>query len=1056
MSEWLTKVRARAILASAGSGKTFQLANQYIALLCAGVPADRILATTFTRKAAGEILDRVLARLGAAAQSEKAAIELGAFIGLPGLGVADARRVLVQFVRALHTASIGTLDAFFAKLAAAFELDIGLPPGWSIAAEEVHTALVFEGVERLIARAEPREMTQLLRSLHKGGFPAAVAGAVARVVRESSAMAKRTGAHAWSCVPALMQRKLSSEALSLAIRELEAAPAMGEGSGKEDGNFVKAKRKILEAALSQDWLTVATSTFGRASRVSGKKYGQKALSASLVAALAPIVEHAEHEVLRQARDENEAARSLADRFALEYQRLTLERSLFGFADIPDFLLSSGATGTLDQLFYRLDSRIDHVLLDEFQDTSLTQFAILRPILEEILGGGEGATLEREATAAAGRSVFLVGDVKQSLYAWRDAEPDLFGEVLKLWPQLQRDELHQSRRSSKVVLDAVNTVFSTLGQNPALSKDGDDDTGRAWSDAFPLHSTAVERGGSVRVHVVERNPDAEVPILARLRFAAHRVRDLVASAPRASVGILLATNAHAARLIHELKELGVAASEEGGNPLTDSPAVAAVLSALQIVDHPSDSAARFHLATTALGEALQMQSWRSAELASNFSAVTRQSIARVGISEVIRDWQRLIAHLCGRRDGERLTQLVELAQEHDPQRGPRLRDFIELASTRKVESARPELVRVMTIHKSKGLEFDAVVLPQLDISLLRADGLVARRRGVLDPFDAVSNYPNKDLRAIDVDLDALYRETRARALRERICVLYVAMTRARHALEVILDAEQSGTSPTYAQILRGAFRLADDVHGLAYAKGDDAWMSAFGFPTHSSERATSPIQVRWKSLAAIPTSRLQQISPSSLQVPQTKPMSSHDTQPTAFLGTRLGRVVHALFEQIEWLQPDTAASIHAHARLLVSNTVEQDELQTLIENSLSDLDFRSVLSTERYACWSADSLLLKREVRLGARISNAAVGDALVVGIVDRLVVGVRDGSPITAEVIDFKTDRVPSSSVDELVKIYAPQLNAYRSVVAAQLRVPLPSVRGTLAFTAARRVVSWE
>jgi ATP-dependent helicase/nuclease subunit A len=117
------------IRASAGTGKTYQLSNRYLGLVASGVPPEAILASTFTRKAAGEILDRVLVRLADAALNEVACRDLADALGDMSLKPARALDVLAHLVKQLHRLRISTLDSVFAQMATSFSLELGLPPG---------------------------------------------------------------------------------------------------------------------------------------------------------------------------------------------------------------------------------------------------------------------------------------------------------------------------------------------------------------------------------------------------------------------------------------------------------------------------------------------------------------------------------------------------------------------------------------------------------------------------------------------------------------------------------------------------------------------------------------------------------------------------------------------------------------------------------------------------------------------------------------------------------------------------------------------------------------
>ena len=157
------------ISASAGTGKTFQLSNRYIGLLHSGVMPDQILATTFTRKAAGEILDRVIVRLAEAAVGCSTSVEeLAQWLPVASLSPARCHDMLRQMLRHLHRLRVSTLDAFFAQLAGSFSLELGLPPGWRIVEELHEKYLRSEAIERTLQGNSTREVQRLVHLMAKG------------------------------------------------------------------------------------------------------------------------------------------------------------------------------------------------------------------------------------------------------------------------------------------------------------------------------------------------------------------------------------------------------------------------------------------------------------------------------------------------------------------------------------------------------------------------------------------------------------------------------------------------------------------------------------------------------------------------------------------------------------------------------------------------------------------------------------------------------------------------------------------------------------------------
>ena len=154
------------ILASAGSGKTFELSNRFIRLLVDGVHPRSILATTFTRKAAGEILDRIVLRLAQATVSESMAEETALALDRPGTTAVQFGEILERLVTNLNNLQVETLDAFFSRIARAFSLDIGMPPGWTIADDGQVESLRNRAIRLALTR---RSTINIGHDLARGG-----------------------------------------------------------------------------------------------------------------------------------------------------------------------------------------------------------------------------------------------------------------------------------------------------------------------------------------------------------------------------------------------------------------------------------------------------------------------------------------------------------------------------------------------------------------------------------------------------------------------------------------------------------------------------------------------------------------------------------------------------------------------------------------------------------------------------------------------------------------------------------------------------------------------
>ena len=220
-----------------------------------------------------------------------------------------------------------------------------------------------------------------------------------------------------------------------------------------------------------------------------------------------------------------------------------------------------------------------------------------------------------------------------------------------------------------------------------------------------------------------------------------------------------------RLIFELRSRHhLLASEEGGNPLTDSVAVQLILSLLKIVDHPGDSAARYHVAGSPLGELVGYQQHEDDDAALRLALRIRDNLFSIGYGRVVYGWVQGLAAFCDQRELSRLMQLVELAYSYEPQATLRTDHFVAMVQQKKVEDPAAADVRVMTVHQAKGLQFDIVVLPELDVNLKsQPRQVVVGRPRPTDPINIVCRYASESVqRLLPENLQRLFDAGRCRS------------------------------------------------------------------------------------------------------------------------------------------------------------------------------------------------------------------------------------------------------------------------------------------------------
>lgn len=788
------------IRASAGSGKTFQLTTRYLGLLARGASPERILATTFTRKAAGEIQGRVLSRLAAAALSEGAAAALGEAMEVPGFDQSRARELLVSTIQRLGRLRIATFDAFFGSLARMYALDLGLPPRAVVVPDDLDGRLRARAVGRMLDALGTEGAVTLLRLLANGRLEQAVGRQLTRLLRFLADLFADSPEGAWKRPVLPGASRLDEARTRPFVEAFDALPREGFTPAVQ-----KAVLRDRGALAARDLAAIADSALlGTVAKDPPTYYGKPLPEPlpDLYAALGAMVTG----VVRARLDESTAALwDFLAAFAGHYAEVKREVSALRFEDVPRALArgADDASFTLDDLALRLDGRLDHLLFDEFQDTSLPQWQILAPLVDEIRAAGDGS-----------RTLLVVGDRKQAIYGFRGGVAAIFDALDDETRPLAVRELDRSYRSSPVIMEAVNRLFQSLEQNPAVDRHLG--PARDFVRDFRPHASAkpaLPGFVELRVAPAPADPKPSARGLAALREGCRLVAQMFAGPaerrPR-SVGVLLRTNKSVRRVMHELRKRGIEASEEGGNPLADAPVVSAVLALLTLADHPADTVALFHVGTSPLGHLLGLAWDAPRETVGRASRGLRRALLESGYGETLARLAERLLPLVTPHEEERLAALVDIAYAYEPFATLRPRDFVAHVRQKKVEDPRASVVRVMTVHQSKGLEFDAVVLCELETPLVPANRapVLVERASALAPIARVSRNAPAAERAWVPELAAMAEAEADRELAQSLALLYVAVTRPVSSLHLVvapIPEKSKAGARTFASLVR---------HGLA--------------------------------------------------------------------------------------------------------------------------------------------------------------------------------------------------------------------------------------------------
>ena len=412
------------ILASAGSGKTYALTGRYIALLAQGAKPERIVALTFTRKAAGEFFDEILKKLADAAGNAERASKLADETGRPELGRTDFLRMLREVTEAMPRLRLGTLDSFFARIARAFALELGLTGDFEVLQEYAAHLERRRVLQRMFARAGALDAAQkeFIEAFKRATFGretkrlgAQLDDFIDKYQEDFLAVpdGERWGNPAliWPQGNAWLSGEVDVLLVTRAVRTWLGETALGDKQRGRWEAFIAALvawspgvtlprelAYVLEKVLTA-WSDLAA---GQAVLEFDRK--KQELSASACAALREAAKHLIGGELARRLQTTRGIHAVLKGYEDFYHSTVRRAGKLTFGDVQR-LLAPGAgvplltrdEGSDDRLFidYRLDAEIDHWLLDEFQDTSYAQW------MDELRRLGAVAVVDEAAFTATG-------------------------------------------------------------------------------------------------------------------------------------------------------------------------------------------------------------------------------------------------------------------------------------------------------------------------------------------------------------------------------------------------------------------------------------------------------------------------------------------------------------------------------------------------------------------------------------------------------------------------------------------------------------------------------
>ncbi|EQL66929.1 recombinase RecB [Helicobacter pylori FD703] len=729
-----TKRQCMALKASAGSGKTFALSVRFLALLFKGANPSEILTLTFTKKATAEMKERILDYLKILQKenledekekekSQNILKELEEKYRLnPSFVQNSAPKIYQRFLNA--EVRISTIDAFFQSILRKFCWFVGLSANFEVNEDtKAHQQQLNESFLSALNGEQLEELSVFIaQCLSHNSYTSDSILERLRFLKNKLYLFD----------PNKKEPAFDKEGFLEKLRSLNQQIQSIETASKEAKKAIKCDdfRGFLNSSLT--WLE----------KKSEYRYFKKLKNE--IPTLESECEEIENDLKRYYESKEIALFKKFPKFIQLYDKATSKIQALDFDAIKDkvhALLKGYEEVPAEFFYFRLDSRIAHILIDEFQDTSLNDYKILAPFIDEIKAGIGQAKWHR--------SVFFVGDVKQSIYAFRGSFSSLFESVAK---DFYHDNLQFNHRSSPLIINYVNTIFKKAYQNSPT----------AYLDQkYPeTSSNKHARDGYVKVSLVanERELLLEQILQEAKNLLEHRIE------PK-DITILCATNDDALEIKNYLQEnlSAIRPSTESSANLSQFVESKIIKNALKyaLAEEPYKPFYKhsvLKLAGYLHDDAIALPGFNP----------KKESVAGF-VWKVMESFELY---------GESVQTCLELAVGCEDADG-----FLEKLEAKKIASFNLKGTQIMTIHKSKGMQFPYVIVCER-LGKPRSNN----SNQFLEEYNGAEllrlYYRMKNREVVDKDYARALDKEKAAKENEETNVYYVAFTRAELGLVVV--------------------------------------------------------------------------------------------------------------------------------------------------------------------------------------------------------------------------------------------------------------------------------
>jgi ATP-dependent helicase/nuclease subunit A len=1034
--------------ASAGSGKTYRLTGIYLAkLFSSRFSFRKILAVTFTNKATAEMKSRILDQLFYLASGGPSGYlpDLLKISGKtePAIRL-EAKEILDTILNDFSRFSVSTIDSFFQKILRAFARDIGLHSGFNV--EIDHTTTLSNAVDKMIEDASTdlplrkwlidyaksnieegktwnlkTEITKLAEELFKEDFkllsPEArlkledkkeLSAYISEMVSISSAFEKRMAGYGNKCEEIFTLYSLSDD---MFYHKTKGVPsfikALVGGEIKAPNNWV---REIFNEPPR--WCTGTMSAELHAAVTGG-------LEVSLKEAIHYFDQNIRNYKTANAIRSNIFALGILSDVLHNVHLITSEENSFLLSDAGELLYLITANDQTPFIYEKVGNRFENFMIDEFQDTSIIQWNNFKPLIENSM--------------ASGYDNIVVGDVKQSIYRWRNSDWRILGQVLNKQIDNERfinETLKTNWRSCSNIIKFNNALFSIIPKN-LDEKYGAENLPVRFKE---LYSEAVQidpgkkKAGYVKFEFIEEDEEnkwKEV-VLQRLPSVIEKFQD---NGYRASdIGILVRNNWEGATVLKTMIDYGNSCSlskkdiynynivSNDSLLLSQSYVISFIISVLSVMSNENDMInrarmLRFYLLSTGKRDAdkVPLASDKLREELSRYFPdgfdLFLENVKQLPLFELT---ESIIRFFC-LGDYSWNVAYLNTFQDHvlafSGNKSADIQSFLEWWETdgTKKSVVLPEhqdAIKVLTIHKSKGLEFKIVIIPFLSWNLDHKphQQTILWVRPTSEPFDKLGIVPVKYRKDLEETVFSdYYKEEKYSAILDNINLLYVAMTRSINALYCFLP-DTTKTENEIATVIKNAITNKTIIPGAS-----DLYLNEYYYPEKGFfEYGEIPEYISDSAEAKTITSMDYVVSQDVESLKLKLHGENYFTPGNIPLKERInyGKLMHEVFENI-LSSEDIPAAIR---KLVIEGKIEEDE-SVAFENRIG-----SLVSSHQVKEWfmPGNEVMTETGILMPSGVLKRP----------DRVI--FKDGKTI---IIDFKFGAENSHYID--------QIGQYRDLIAA-------------------------